>query len=1068
VVPRRKTRLTAAISALAVAAGMLTLGPASPADAAGVTASAVAEVASSAAALPEPKVVPIQVVGPATERLNLIVFGDGYQADQQGLFMADLDRNLAVLWASEPYRTYKNYINIYAVQLASIDYGVQCDPDGRVRHPDGAIRDTGVREGPISTKNTALRLTLGGCNDPLARGITYGGAPANCAAQADQYPAGVNPCETGIQAQRRILDTYVAPVLGIPRTAQNLQTLALSNTFTYGGIGGRDATTSGGSPQGPVVSLHELGHSLGTLLDEYPYNSRDIIRNCFTGTEAQTSFHHTTYTSTAQMIADKHKWYRWIGEESLAGGKIGLYEGGGLYPCGQRRPSQNSMMRWVGFELDQIGREHMVARVTGMRDSAKMVVTSTPEGTVPAGSVLWTEAGQPRFHDLVVTWRSGGPTGPVLAQGTGRSLDLGDFDLPAGTVVHVEVRDPVGPDGTDWVRNPSTNATATDSGYNGPRFVQTRQWTIGGDAVVPSAAAAQITSASMITQPLAHDEFAFVRTNHLSDRIPTVTWRINGAVVQAGTATVLDLKAQHLPNGTHDLTVTVADPAHPDTTAALAWKIDADLPTAPRTLSEPLVSLGAGDSHGVYFNGWDMLLKPVDSTKGYDSERYVVGQLRLDGGGWQNYSGFPEKPMPDSPYEFRHSGTVLKALVYGNLGTGGLSKAAFEQTLPDDHPSGGFIPGFGTHEVEHRAIDPVGNIGEAASYQATVLPGALLECTSTVTGVQAGIVLTTGTTCLDKATVVGDVTVGGAASVVIRDSVINGSVTVSGSPAVQMFGTTVRDATRITGVTKDVTLAGNTFRAGLTLTDNTQVTANERFSRLAGAYGPVVTGNTVFGPLACVGNSAAVGDFGAINTVGGDKTGTCADLETAATATPVFGDVPAGADFHREIRWMADAGISTGKVDGSGATFAPGRAATRQDFAAFLYRLAHNGAAAPACTSAPYADVPANSTFCGAISWLKGQNITTGFAGNTFRPGASIERQAMAAFLFRYANPGMAAPTCTTAAYRDVPVSAPFCGEISWLKAQQITTGFPDGNFQPVNTVQRQAAAAFLYRLSTR
>ncbi|RIJ76950.1 peptidase M64 [Nakamurella silvestris] len=1066
-VPRSRSRLTAAISAIALAAGMLTLGPASPSQAAPAVPATAATNSAAADLLPEPKVVPIQVTGPATERLNLIVFGDGYQADQQGLFMGDLDRNLAVMWASEPFRSYKNYINIYAVQVPSIDYGVHCDPDGRVRHPDPTIRDTGEREGPLATKNTALRLTLTGCNNPLARGITYGGAPANCAAQADKYPAGVNPCETGIQAQRRILDTYVAPVIGIPRTAQNLQTLALSNTFTYGGIGGRDATTSGGSPQGPVVSLHELGHSLGTLLDEYPYNSRDIIRPCFTGTEAQTSFHHTTYTSTEKMIADQHKWWRWIGEESISGGKIGLHEGGGLYPCGQRRPSQNSMMRWVGYEFDQIGREHMVARVTGMRDSAKMVVTSTPEGTVPAGSALWTEAGQPRFHDLTVTWRTGGATGPVLATGANRSLDLGDHNLPAGTIVHVEVRDPVGPDGIDWVRNPSTNSSATDSGYNGPRFVQTRQWTVGTEAVVPSAPQAEITLASSTTEPLAREEIAFVRTNHPSDRLPTVTWRIDGKVVQTGTLTVLDLKALTLSKGAHDLTVTVADPADPAAaTASRAWKIDAALPTAPRTLSKPLVSLGAGDSHGVYFDGWDMLLEPVDSTEGYDSQRYVVGQLRLDGGGWQNYSGFPEKPMPDSPFEFRHSGTELKALVYGNLGTGGLSRAAFEQTLPDDHPSGGFVPGFGTHKVEHRAIDPVGNIGDADSYQATVLPGALLECTGTLTGPQQGLTLTAGTTCLDKATVNGDVTVGADASVVIRDSVINGFVTATKAAAVQMFGTTVRSATRISEVGKDVTVAGNTFRAGLTLNNNTQASANERFSRLAGAYGPVVSGNTVFGGLACVGNSAAVSDFGAKNTVGGAKTGTCKELGTAATSTPAFADVPVGADYHDEIRWMADAGISTGKVDGSVATFSPGRATTRQDFAAFLYRLSHNGVDAPACTVAPYADVPASSTFCGAISWLKGQNITTGFAGNTFRPGVAIERQAMAAFLFRYTHPGVTAPACTTAPYRDVPVSGAFCGEISWLKSQNITTGFPDGSFQPVNTVQRQAAAAFLSRLS--
>src|ERR1700754_3275841 len=321
---------------------------------------------------------------------------------------------------------------------------------------DGRSRDTGVREWPIDGKNTALRMIYqNGCNDPLSRGTVYGGAPVNCQAAAPYYPAGVNPCETGNQAFNRIMEQYVAPVLGIPRTSQNVQSLAIFNTFTYGGIGGTQATTSGGSPQGPLISLHELGHSLGALADEYPYSSRDVIRNCYTGGEPG-SFHHTIM-SAAQMLTAQTKWWRWIGEESISGGTIGTHEGGGGYPCGQRRPSEHSIMRWIGFDWDQIGLEHMVARLTGMRNAGQMNVQNTPAGTVAKDSVLWLETGHPRFHEVNVTWRTGGPTGPVIATGNSRNLDLEPLNLAPGTVVHAEIRDPVGPTGLDWVRNPSTN-----------------------------------------------------------------------------------------------------------------------------------------------------------------------------------------------------------------------------------------------------------------------------------------------------------------------------------------------------------------------------------------------------------------------------------------------------------------------------------------------------------------------------------------------------------------------------------------------------------------------------------
>src|SRR4051794_9476368 len=679
-----------------VAVAMLLLGV--------LAATASAQGPAPPQPLPAPKVVPIQVTGPPSQRLNLIVLGDGYQWDQQGIFRADVDRNLSVMWATEPYRTYRNYINVYAVEIASIDYGVRCDPDGRVRSADGTIRDTGVREGPIDGKRTALRMIFqNGCADPLSRGTVYGGAPVGCANDAAYYPAGVNPCETGNQAHNRILDTYVAPVLGIPRTSQNLQTLAIFNTFTYGGIGGTQATTSGGSPQGPLISLHELGHSLGTLVDEYPYSSRDVIRPCYSGGEPS-SFHHTIM-SAAQMLTTQTKWWRWLGEESRSGGIIGTHEGGGMFPCGQRRPSEHSMMRWIGFDLDQIGLEHMVARITGMRNAGQMNVQNTPTtGTVAKDAVLWVETGHPRFHEERVTWRIGGPTGQLLQTGNSRNLELKPLKLAPGTVVWGEVRDPVGPDGIDWVRNPSTNNAPADSGFNGSRFVQTRTWTVGDTTVTPSAPEATITSSTPTTHPVAGNEIVSIETNHPPDRVLPVTWAINGVnVPNPSNSRNLDVSKLNLAAGTHTLTAKVTDGALSDTRE---WKIDKTPPTAPRRLSDPLVKLNDSVEHPVYFDGFDMWLDPQDDTTGYEGKPAVVGQLRADRDGWFDYFGFPEQPMPESPFHFSHTGTVIKALTYGSLGTGGLSRAAFEQTLPDNHPSGGFVPGFGTHLIEHRAIDP--------------------------------------------------------------------------------------------------------------------------------------------------------------------------------------------------------------------------------------------------------------------------------------------------------------------------------------------------------------------------
>jgi hypothetical protein len=55
-----------------------------------------------------------------------------------------------------------------------------------------------------------------------------------------------------------------------------------------------------------------------------------------------------------------------------------------------------------------------------------------------------------------------------------------------------------------------------------------------------------------------------------------------------------------------------------------------------------------------------------------------------------------------------------------------------------------------------------------------------------------------------------------------------------------------------------------------------------------------------------------------------------------------------------------------------------------------------------ACTEAsPYPDVPQDSQFCQDIQWAKDKGITSGYTDGTFRPGANVSRQAMAAFLHR-------------------------------------------------------------------
>jgi hypothetical protein len=710
-------------------------------------------------------VVPLQVTGPPQQRLNLVVLGDGYTAADMPKFRAQVDKHLNVQWSIEPFRSYRNYFNVYMIEVVSGVSGISCDPD------DGNVR-----------RDTPLRLQFASTcpADPLARGITFGSG--------------------GMDA----LNAYVGMIEGV--TPQNRQTLTLANTDTYGGIGGTNATTSGGNALGPLISPHELGHSLGGLQDEYPYSARGIPGGPYTGGEPS-SIHHTLLTEE-QMLAQHAKWWRWLGEESTSGGIIGRYESGLTASSGVWRPSEHSIMRWLGNYYDQVGRERMTQRISGRRNTNALALGATPiDRPVGPNEVVWVETPHPVHHELDVTWRVNGAV--VRDTHNSRNLELARVGVDAGDTVSVAVQDP-----TEFVRDPAVRES--------PAMTQTRQWTVGADPTPPTPVDAAFTNTTPTDRAVGGTDVVYVETTHPVDRVLDVTWRLDGDVVpNPHNSRNLDLGALDLEPGTHALTATVGSDTR-------SWTVDDTGGTAPAALSEPLVRLPGRTLHNVYFEQFTMGLQPVDDQPGF-----VVGEFRLDHDGWHNYYGWPDAP-PGTPYLFTPTGTNIKQLIYGSLADGGVSRAPFEPREP----------GYGTHTVEHHAIDAAGNIGTPGEFRATVLPGARPRCTRTISGERPGVlVVTSGVTCLDSARVGGAVLVREGASLVASGGSIAGVLGADRGAIVQVFGTRVSGATRIAGTTGDVTIAGATFTGSLVLSGS--------------ATEAIVAGTTVNGALTCQGNRPA-------------------------------------------------------------------------------------------------------------------------------------------------------------------------------------------------------------------
>ncbi|MEQ4567152.1 S8 family serine peptidase [Paenarthrobacter sp. CAP02] len=192
---------------------------------------------------------------------------------------------------------------------------------------------------------------------------------------------------------------------------------------------------------------------------------------------------------------------------------------------------------------------------------------------------------------------------------------------------------------------------------------------------------------------------------------------------------------------------------------------------------------------------------------------------------------------------------------------------------------------------------------------------------------------------------------------------------------------------------------------------------------------------------------------------------------TPPTKSP-FKDVLTGQQFYKEMAWLADRKISTGWVEADKSlTYRPLTPINRDAMAAFLYRMAGSPAYTPPAKS-PFKDVLTSQLFYKEMAWLAQSGISSGWSeadgSKTYRPLAPINRDAMAAFLYRLAGSPEYGPPYTSP-FQDVAVSQQFYTEMAWLAEQKISSGWRDAyggrTYRPLSPINRDAMAAFLYRM---
>ena len=332
--------------------------------------------------------------GPSSNRIDLVVVGDGYTAGELGIYESQANATVQAIFAQEPFASYGGLFLAHRVDVVSNESGVDNDPT------NGIDRDT------------AMDMKFW-CNNI-----------------------------------ERLLCVNVSKAIGFANAAPGReQVLAIANSTMYGGAGYSSSnlgTVSGGNGSAYQVAIHELGHSFGDLADEYDYGG---------GTDypyGEPSAANISTLTAGEMAAAGTKWASWLGfNDPQWDGLVDTFEGAAYYTTGIYRPTSNSMMRALGRPFNPPSVEAMVLEMYSIVDPLD---DWTWTGLVLDGSeTVLAQPVEPGGHSLDIQWSLDGV--PIAGQ-TSATIDLSQVAITPGShtlSVHVV-------DSTSWVRDEASRA----------------------------------------------------------------------------------------------------------------------------------------------------------------------------------------------------------------------------------------------------------------------------------------------------------------------------------------------------------------------------------------------------------------------------------------------------------------------------------------------------------------------------------------------------------------------------------------------------------------------------------
>ncbi|KJD31513.1 peptidase M64 [Tamlana nanhaiensis] len=243
----------------------------------------------------------LKLSGETNKRINLVILSEGYQSSEFDKFKTDATSFMTDMFTQSPFKEYTNYFNVYIIKVPSNESGSD--------HP-GTASDVSEPASPITT--------------------------------ADTY---FNTSYDSFGTHRLLYSSDYATISTV--LANNFpeydQSIVLVNSDVYGGSGGTFPFTSTGTSANEIA-IHELGHSMFDLKDEY-----------YPGDALAAEAINMTQETNPSLV----KWKNWIGTNNI-----------GIYPYASsgnaanwNRPHQTCKMRYLGYDFCAVCKEGMIEKI---------------------------------------------------------------------------------------------------------------------------------------------------------------------------------------------------------------------------------------------------------------------------------------------------------------------------------------------------------------------------------------------------------------------------------------------------------------------------------------------------------------------------------------------------------------------------------------------------------------------------------------------------------------------------------------------------------------------------------